>query len=147
MQRTQLLDMRAMMQQLHADKTEAEAALAAARCRNEQQEDDLRLLRAAAQAAPAKTAADARVKMIAAEMSDAVGESVAPLEAALLDLELTISAAKSEATPSRAGLAASDALKEERYLSGQLRQQVEALLAQVCILSDGIRTACSYCRL
>jgi len=45
------------------------------------------------------------------------------------------------------GLAASDALKEERYLSGQLRQQVEALLAQVCILFVGIRTSCSYCRL
>ena len=125
----QLLDMRAMVQQLNADKLHAQEALEAARAAARQQQEQLALVQeqlavvrsSTRQQNPADTSKG---------MSDPLSETLLPLETTLLDIELTISAAKSEATPSRAGLAASEALKEERYKSAKLEQQVESLLAQ-----------------
>ena len=55
---------------------------------------------------------------------------ISALEATSFDMQVTLSAAQCEATPSRAGVAANALLAEERYARSKLQAQLDAALLE-----------------
>ena len=115
----QLLDMRATVRELTAQKAETEAALEEALDLCQEQHHDLLALR---------QSADAGVNE--AGMHETLSTTISSLETLGLDLHVTLSAAKDEATPSRAGIAASQALERQKHETGKVQMQLEAVRAE-----------------
>ena len=63
-------------------------------------------------------------------MHETLSTTISPLETLGLDLHVTLSAAKDEATPSRAGIAASEALERQKHETGKVQMQLEAVRAE-----------------
>ena len=115
----QLLDMRATVRELTAQKAETEAALEEALDLCQEQHHDLLALR---------QSADAGVNDEG--MHETLSTTISSLETLGLDLHVTLSAAKDEATPSRAGIAASQALERHKHETGKVQMQLEAVRAE-----------------